>query len=692
VTAPPQSHIQVNSAEVQPNDNGAPVPDNPVIQSISTSSVESRLTQEDIDFIRQQGGRLFGFDSCASHTFTNDLSLLSQPHTLQNPFPLNVATNGSQSFVTVVGKMILKNKTGSVTLNNVHYIPNAVCTLISAKGLQLGGGKIVVGNGGDVAVSFPCGFSLQSFCLNRQWQIPVLVKPGSPPYVFVPPAMHPSSLQSNVTPPKVVESFNASLKDTNALLWHCRLGHISLRRIIKMCASGQSGLPKVLTNKDFVCKDCLVSKSKRQRGNRVSEDDKLHPMHTMVSDVLGRFSKGFSGVKYLVFFQDLESTYSAGFLLKKKDEVCLNFQRYIERMERLTGKKLKCFRTDGGGEFMSKHFLGWLGDKGIEHHHSMPYEPEQKGAAKRLHRTVGEIAQTALIALNLPVKFWGYTYLWEYFTHNRIVNSLTRDKTSIKLMFNKKPLFDFLRLFGEVAFVHKPETYQSGKTNTQAWRCNLVGYIQGGKGWIFWVPTNNTFFESSIAVFPCSTNSTTTPPEPIKSKLTLSPSLIKILNNGPDPETVPQHNFDKAIKLSNISPEEIPVAADDPPVRHSIDKLLNAEDVSPTIFNAALVLGSNHAESILDSQSPEATGLNIATRAQLMPRNYARAVNCKEGVRWQDAVNVELTNLWDMGVWHFESVPPGRKQTDAQWLFNIKQNQDGLIKKYKARYIVCGFS
>ena len=79
--------------------------------------------------------------------------------------------------------------------------------------------------------------------------------------------MRPSSLQSNVTPPEVVESFNTSLKDTDALLWHRRLGHIGLKRIIKMCAGGQSGLPKVLTNKEFVCEDCLVSKSKRQRGN-----------------------------------------------------------------------------------------------------------------------------------------------------------------------------------------------------------------------------------------------------------------------------------------------------------------------------------------------------------------------------------------------------------------------------------------
>jgi hypothetical protein len=212
-----------------------------------------------------------------------------------------------------------------------------------AKGLRLGGGKITVDDGGDVAVSFPCGFSLQSFCLNRRWQIPELVKTGNPPYFFVPLAMLSSPVQSNVIPPDVVELFNVSIKDTDALMWHCCLGHISLKHIINMCASGQSGLPKVLTNKEFVCKDCLASKSKRQRGRQTSKEDKLHPMHTMVSYVLGPFLEGFSRVKYLVVFRDLTSTYSEGFLLKKMDEVCLNFQQYIERMERLTGKNLSIF-------------------------------------------------------------------------------------------------------------------------------------------------------------------------------------------------------------------------------------------------------------------------------------------------------------------------------------------------------------
>jgi hypothetical protein len=155
---------------------------------------------------------------------------------------------------------------------------------------------------------------------------------------------------------------------------------------------------------------------------------------------------------------------------------------------------------------------------------------------------------------------------------------------------------------------------------------------------------------------------------------------------------VPQHDFDKAIKQSKISPDKVSAPEEVAPVRRLIDKLLNTEDVLPMIFNAALVLGSDQAEATIALQSPEATGLTVAMQNQLMPRNYAWAVNRKDGDKWLAAVDVELHNLWDMGVWHFESVPPGRKQSDARWLFDIKRNQDGPIKKYKACYIVRGFS
>ena len=110
-----------------------------------------------------------------------------------------------------------------------------------------------------------------------------------------------------------------------------------------MCAARRfPGLPDKLTNKDFVCEECLVSKSKRDC-RHLSNNNVLQPMDIIVLDVLGPFVEIFMGVKYLVVFCDLASTYSEGILLKKKDKFCLNFRQYIKRMHRLTGKKLKCF-------------------------------------------------------------------------------------------------------------------------------------------------------------------------------------------------------------------------------------------------------------------------------------------------------------------------------------------------------------
>ncbi|KNZ61848.1 uncharacterized protein VP01_134g8 [Puccinia sorghi] len=395
-TAPPRSNFHANLADLPNTSEFHHSGDGPTLQSITLDEANPPVTQEELAELIGRGGRLFGLDSCASHTFTNDLSILFETTSLINPLPLNVATNDTKSYVTTVGKMKLKNGTGSITLNNVYYSPNAACTLLSAETLRLGGGKIEVNDLGNASVSFSNGFSIQSFSLDRRWQVPAIVTSTCPPVVFVPP-VNLVSESKHVDPvnPQITV-MNSILKESDALMWHRRLGHTSLKRIIKMCSSGElPGLPQKLTNKDFICEDCLVSKSKRQRGSRLSDKGELQSMDVIVSDLLGPFVEGFSGVQYVVVFRDLATTYSEGFLLKSKKDICLTFKRYIERMERLTGKKLKVFRTDGGGEFTSKAFLDWMKDKGITHQHSMPYEPEQNGAAERLHRTVGEIARTA---------------------------------------------------------------------------------------------------------------------------------------------------------------------------------------------------------------------------------------------------------------------------------------------------------
>ena len=127
-------------------------------------------------------------DSCASHTFTTDLSLLFDHTHLSNPIPLTVATHGPKSFVTVVGKMRLVNNSGSITLNNVYYSPTATCTLLSTETLRLGGGKLCVSDSGMALVHFPNGFGFRSYSIHQRWQVPAIFRASPAPFIVVPPA------------------------------------------------------------------------------------------------------------------------------------------------------------------------------------------------------------------------------------------------------------------------------------------------------------------------------------------------------------------------------------------------------------------------------------------------------------------------------------------------------------------------
>ncbi|KNZ51246.1 hypothetical protein VP01_4027g2, partial [Puccinia sorghi] len=164
-TAPPCPTFSINSATLEEAAVAHQNNIDPTVQSITAHSVNPEVTQEEMDWLMQNGARLFGLDSCASHTITNDLSLLFDCVKLLKPIPLNVATNATNSYVTTVGKMILTNWLGSIIINNVYFSPDATCTLLSADCLWLGGGRITVNDHGNAAVRFASGFNFQSFSI-----------------------------------------------------------------------------------------------------------------------------------------------------------------------------------------------------------------------------------------------------------------------------------------------------------------------------------------------------------------------------------------------------------------------------------------------------------------------------------------------------------------------------------------------
>ena len=68
--------------------------------------------------------------------------------------------------------------------------------------------------------------------------------------------------------------------------------------------------------------------------------------------------------------------------------------------------KLKCLKTDRGGEFNSFEFAKFYEDNGICRHLTAPYSPQQNGVTERKNRTIVSMMRTLLFEKNLPKALW----------------------------------------------------------------------------------------------------------------------------------------------------------------------------------------------------------------------------------------------------------------------------------------------
>ena len=77
------------------------------------------------------------------------------------------------------------------------------------------------------------------------------------------------------------------------------------------------------------------------------------------------------------------------------------------------------------------------------------------------------------------------------------------------------------------------------------------------------------------------------------------------------------------------------------------------------------------------------------------PSKYDEAVNGPQGKEWKAATDLEIQTLTELGTWEKVSrskIPKGRKALKSKWVFKIKYARDGSIERFKARFVVCGYS
>ena len=203
----------------------------------------------------------------------------------------------------------------------------------------------------------------------------------------------------------------------SSYLWHCRLGHVSDKRVSKLHKQGDLG------SFDYesydTCESCLKGKMSKSPFNKKGEHAK-ETLELIHSDVCGPMSRG--GYLYFVTFIDDYSRYGYVYLMKYKSETFEKFKEFKAEVEKQLGKSIKTLRSDRGGEYLSQEFQSYLRDNGILSQWTPPYTPQHNGVSERRNRTLLDMVHSMMSDSELPKSFWGYALETVVYMLNKVLS------------------------------------------------------------------------------------------------------------------------------------------------------------------------------------------------------------------------------------------------------------------------------
>ncbi|KAK1600916.1 hypothetical protein QYE76_007835, partial [Lolium multiflorum] len=297
-----------------------------------------------------------------------------------------------------------------------------------------------------------------------------------------------------------IDAKRIKLNDNSTYMWHCRLGHIGVKRMKKLHTDG------LLESLDFEsldrCEACLMGKMTKTPFSGMMEraTDLLEIIHTDVCGPMSVASRG--GYRYVLTFTDDLSRYGYIYFMKHKSETFEKFKEFQSEVENQRNKKIKFLRSDRGGEYLSYEFGMHLKKCGILSQLTPPGTPQRNGVSERRNRTLLDMVRSMMSLTDLPLSFWSYALETAAFTLNR-APSKSVETTPYELWFNKKPKLSFLKVWGCEAYVKK---LQPDKLEPKAEKCVFIGYPKETIGYTFYhksegkifVAKNGTFLEKEF--------------------------------------------------------------------------------------------------------------------------------------------------------------------------------------------------
>ncbi|GKB90779.1 putative RNA-directed DNA polymerase [Tanacetum coccineum] len=540
--------------------------------------------------------------------------------------------NTGLSRIAGIGDICLKFDTGmELVLHNVKHVPDMRLNIISTGLLDEDGYHNSSGNG--------------------LWKVTL----GS---LIVARGKRESKLY--MTHPKISKSIvNAIDNDDMTELWHKRLGHMSEKGMSILSKKNVlSGVHDINLKK---CSHCLAGKQTRRAFKSRPSFRTENILDLVHSDVCGPMkTKTLGGCSYFVTFIDDHSRKVWVYTLKTKDQVLDVFKQFHALVERQTGKKLKCIRSDNGGEYIGP-FDAYCREHGIQHQKTPPKTPQLNGLAERMNRTLVERVRCLLSHAGLPASFWGEALNTAVHVINLTPCVPLRFDVPDRVWSGKDVSYHHLRVFGCKTYVHirKDERSKLDVKNKPCFRDVEFDEYQ----------TLKDVEKTEKETIPQHND------DPIDLDL-VHPNLFDAqfgddIQNDEE-ENDEEHNADDvdAQEQPNVDEDvhpELPV-----PMPPFVPLRRSTRDHHPSTRYS-----ENEYVLLTDGGEPEC---------------YAEAMEDEHKKEWFDAMQDKMKSLYENNTFELTMLPKGKRALKNKWVYKLKTEEYTPRPRYKARLVVKGFS
>jgi hypothetical protein len=689
-------------------------------------------------------------DSGATSHCTSDISVFTS---LSKNVPFNKirVANGKYAKVVGIGTVTLRiidsqHRKRSITIHmkNVLYIPELPVNLISTRSLWNDAGIsstftdcCTLTFKDQSSVSFKTGNEGHYYCMATT--IGATNETSPEPVDF-----------GNVLCTVCEPSAFAAHPITSDVV-HARLGHCGPERAVETLRNsiGLPELPHYRKELHEHCDGCRMGGARKTPLHGIPKQfqpkvfgDRIH------SDLCGPFPISLTGkFVYILCFVDNATGYSEISLLQSKlsSEVKPHFERFVKKWkDKLPNGVVNEWFTDNGGEFFSDDISDFCDEFVTKRGFTVPHRSPQNAQAERLWGILQRCMRIMLAHSGLPLSLWHYAAKQANELHNLLPRHSNPDhKSPHEMVHGTKPDFSHVRVWGCLAYATiLNEADRDTRVSPTAVKAVHLGRDERRRGWIVYIPSLNritstrdvTFDERKFLRFDQHGN-VADDSDKFTEDDTPRRQAVRVYNDTlqpahwsnplPTQQQQPHQTHTTHLPQPQQSPAQNNPGwghADATNTHFSSQQCsdpncnipsINGNHAGPHSFELNLPR-SRHSAHATFPYDPDAIYFTVPSPVEdgdveeptdqtwsvntdklgevPVPNNYDEAMASRFSHQWKEAMAREIRELLGRNTWEPVHIPTGRKATQSRWVFAIKYKSDGTIDRFKARFVVKGFS